>query len=381
MLKNLTSGAKCCIFARFCKKLTMINIQYSTIKLSQFKFNLPKDLIAEKPPKQRDEARLLVLHRDTGEIEHRLFKDFINYVDTDDVVVLNNTRVFPAMLYGVKEKTEAKITVTLLRELNEETRLWDVIVDPARKIRIGNKLYFGANEDMVAEVIDNTTSRGRTIRFLFDGTHEEFINKIRNMGSTPLPQDVLSLRNPVSDDAERYQTIFAKHEGAVAAPIAGLHFSRELLKRMEIKDVKVAEVTLHAGLGNFKEIEVEDLSKHRMDSEEMLLDDQCADIINNAKANGKKICCVGTTSMKAIESAVTIPGVVRPFSGWTNKFIYPPYRFTIADSMVTNFHPSESSMFIMVCAFAGTDLMLRTYQTAIKEKYKFGTYGDAMLIL
>ena len=359
----------------------MINIQYSTIKLSQFKFNLPKDLIAEKPPKQRDEARLLVLHRDTGEIEHRLFKDFINYVDTDDVVVLNNTRVFPAMLYGVKEKTEAKITVTLLRELNEETRLWDVIVDPARKIRIGNKLYFGANEDMVAEVIDNTTSRGRTIRFLFDGTHEEFINKIRNMGSTPLPQDVLSLRNPVSDDAERYQTIFAKHEGAVAAPIAGLHFSRELLKRMEIKDVKVAEVTLHAGLGNFKEIEVEDLSKHRMDSEEMLLDDQCADIINNAKANGKKICCVGTTSMKAIESAVTIPGVVRPFSGWTNKFIYPPYRFTIADSMVTNFHPSESSMFIMVCAFAGTDLMQRTYQTAIKEKYKFGTYGDAMLIL
>lgn len=381
MLKNLTSESQFRIFARFFKKVNMINTQYTTVKLSQFKFNLPKELIADKPCKVRDEARLLVLHRDTGEIEHRQFKNFIEYIDTDDVVVLNNTKVFPALLYGVKEKTEAKIQVTLLRELNPETRLWDVIVDPARKIRIGNKLYFGANEDMVAEVIDNTTSRGRTIRFLFDGPHEEFISKIRSMGNTPLPFDITAQRNAVGDDKENYQTIYAKNEGAVAAPVAGLHFSRELMKRMEIKDVKVAELTLHCGLGNFKDIEVEDLSKHRMDSEQMFLEEKCADTINNAKAAGHKICCVGTTTMKALETAVTIPGVIRPFEGWSNKFIYPPYRFTIADMMVTNFHFPESSMFIMVSAFAGSDLLMSTYLTAIKEKYKFGTYGDAMLIV
>ncbi|MBQ2508988.1 MAG: tRNA preQ1(34) S-adenosylmethionine ribosyltransferase-isomerase QueA [Bacteroidales bacterium] len=359
----------------------MINTQYTTVKLSQFRFNLPKDLIADKPSKVRDEARMLVLHRDTGEIEHRQFKNFIEYVDTNDVVVLNNTKVFPALLYGVKEKTEAKIQVTLLRELNAETRLWDVVVDPARKIRIGNKLYFGNNEDLVAEVIDNTTSRGRTIRFLYDGSHDEFIAKIRSMGNTPLPMDITSQRHAVGDDKENYQTIYAKHEGAVAAPVAGLHFSRELMKRMEIKDVKVAELTLHCGLGNFRNIEVEDLSKHRQDAEQMFLEEDCADLINNAKAAGHKICCVGTTTMKALETAVTIPGVIRPYEGWSNKFIFPPYKFTIADMMVTNFHFSESSMFIMVSAFAGSQLLMDTYQTAIKEKYKFGTYGDAMLII
>jgi S-adenosylmethionine:tRNA ribosyltransferase-isomerase len=296
-------------------------------------------------------------------------------------MVLNNTKVFPALLYGEKEKTGAKITVFLLRELNRESRLWDVIVDPARKIRIGNKLYFGHNDSLIAEVIDNTTSRGRTVRFLFDGTHEEFITTIKSLGHTPLPEDLLRLRNVMPEDAERYQTIYAKNEGAVAAPTAGLHFSRELMKRLEIKDVKVAEVTLHAGLGNFKPIEVEDLTKHRMDSEEMYIDDEACDLINTAKSNGKKICAVGTTSMKVLETAVTIPGKVRPYSGWTNKFIYPPYDFTIADMMVTNFHPSMSSMFIMVSAFAGYDLMMKAYQIAIKEKYKFYTYGDAMLIL
>ena len=351
------------------------------MKLSHFKYNLPKELMAEKPSKVRDEARLLVVDRKTGTIEHKLFKDLINYVDEGDVMVINNTKVFPALLYGEKEKTGAKITVFLLRELNRESRLWDVIVDPARKIRIGNKLYFGHNDSLIAEVIDNTTSRGRTVRFLFDGTHEEFITTIKSLGHTPLPEDLLRLRNVMPEDAERYQTIYAKNEGAVAAPTAGLHFSRELMKRLEIKDVKVAEVTLHAGLGNFKPIEVEDLTKHRMDSEEMYIDDEACDLINTAKSNGKKICAVGTTSMKVLETAVTIPGKVRPYSGWTNKFIYPPYDFTIADMMVTNFHPSMSSMFIMVSAFAGYDLMMKAYQIAIKEKYKFYTYGDAMLIL
>lgn len=351
------------------------------MKLSQFKYNLPKELMAEKPSKLRDEARLMVVDRKTETIEHKLFKDLINYVDEGDVMVINNTKVFPALLYGEKEKTGAKITVFLLRELNRESRLWDVIVDPARKIRIGNKLYFGHNESLIAEVIDNTTSRGRTVRFLFDGTHEEFITMIKSLGHTPLPEELLRVRNVMPEDAERYQTIYAKYEGAVAAPTAGLHFSRELMKRLEIKDVKMAEVTLHAGLGNFKPIEVEDLTKHRMDSEEMYIEDEACDIINNAKAAGKKICAVGTTSMKVLETAVTIPGKVRPYSGWTNKFIYPPYDFSVADMMVTNFHPSMSSMFIMVSAFVGYDLLMKAYQVAVKEKYKFLTYGDAMLIL
>jgi S-adenosylmethionine:tRNA ribosyltransferase-isomerase len=351
------------------------------MKLSQFKFNLPKDLIAEKPSKLRDEARLMVLNRENQTIEHKLFKDLINYVDTDDVVVVNNTKVFPALLKGEKEKTGAQITVFLLRELNSETRLWDVVVDPARKIRIGNKLYFGENDELVAEVIDNTTSRGRTIRFLYDGTHEEFIKVIKSMGQTPLPDEIRAMRDITNDDKERYQTIYAKVEGAVAAPTAGLHISRELMKRFEIKDVKWAELTLHAGIGNFKPIEVEDLSKHRMDAEEMHIDEECCDIINHAKQTGHKICCIGTTTMKALETAVTIPGKVNPYDGWSNKFIFPPHDFTIADMMVTNFHPSMSSMFIMASAFGGPDFVMQAYQTAIKEKYKFNTYGDAMLII
>jgi S-adenosylmethionine:tRNA ribosyltransferase-isomerase len=351
------------------------------MKLSQFKYNLPKDLIAEKPSKQRDEARLMVLDRKNQTIEHKLFKDLINYVDADDVVVVNNTKVFPALLKGEKEKTGAQITVFLLRELNAETRLWDVVVDPARKIRIGNKLYFGDSDALVAEVIDNTTSRGRTIRFLFDGTHEEFIKLIKSMGQTPLPEELRALRDITNEDKERYQTIYAKEEGAVAAPTAGLHISRELMKRFEIKDVKWAELTLHAGIGNFKPIEVEDLSKHRMDSEEMHINEACCNAINEAKQTGHKVCCIGTTTMKAIETAVTIPGKVSPYDGWSNKFIYPPHDFTIADMMVTNFHPSMSSMFIMVSAFGGPEFVMHAYQTAIKEKYKFHTYGDAMLIL
>ena len=351
------------------------------MKLSQFRFNLPKELIAEKPVRNRDEARMLVLHRDTGEVEHRLFKDFIEYVDKDDVVIANNTRVFPSLLEGEKEKTGARIEVLLLRELNEDMRLWDVIVDPARKIRIGNKLYFGTNDALVAEVVDNTTSRGRTIRLLFDGTHEEFMSIVKGMGRTPIPEELRRLRDITKDDAKDYQTIYAKNEGSVAAPVAGLHFSRELLKRMEIKDVKWVELTLHTGMGEFKPIEVEDLSKHRMDAEEMHLDQNVCDAIHTAKTTGHHICCVGTTTMRAVESAVTIPGTVRPYDGWTNKFIFPPYDFTIADMMITNFHHSMSSQFIMVSAFAGPELLMQTYQTAIKEKYRFSTYGDAMLII
>ncbi len=351
------------------------------MKLSQFRFNLPKELIAEKPPRNRDDARLLVLHRDSGQVEHRVFKDFIDYVDAGDVVIANNTKVFPALLEGEKEKTGARIEVFLLRELNPDMRLWDVIVDPARKIRIGNKLYFGTNDALVAEVVDNTTSRGRTIRFLFDGKHEEFISIIKSMGRTPLPEELRKLRDIEKSDADNYQTIYAKNEGSVAAPIAGLHFSRELLKRMEIKDVRWEELTLHAGVGEFKSIEVEDLSKHRMDAEEMHLDTGTCERIMDAKEKGKKICCVGTTTMRALESAVTIPGKLFPFDGWTNKFIYPPYEFTIADMMVTNFHHPMSHQMIMVAAFAGHELLMQTYQTAVKEKYRFSTYGDAMLIV
>ena len=351
------------------------------MKLSNFNFVLPKELIAEKPSKQRDEARLLVLHRDTGEMEHRLFKDLLNYLSEGDVVVANNTKVFPALLYGEKEKTGAKITVFLQRELNSEMRLWDVIVDPARKIRIGNKLYFGPNESLVAEVIDNTTSRGRTVRFLFDGTDEEFNKHIRSLGHTPLPDELQRLRNIENWDAERYQTIYAKEEGAVAAPVAGLHFSREMLKRFEINDIIWKELTLHCGIGNFKEIEVEDLSKHRMDAEEMHLSEDTCNAIMDAKERGNKICVVGTTTMRALESAVTIAGKVGAYDGWTNKFIFPPYKFTIADMMVTNFHHPKSSHYIMACTFGGCDFVRQAYEVAICEKYKFSTYGDAMLIL
>lgn len=351
------------------------------MKLSYYNFNLPKELIAEKPSKQRDECRMMVVHRDTLEIEHRLFKDLIEYVDEGDVVVANNTKVFPALLYGEKEKTGAKITVFLQRELNREMRLWDVIVDPARKIRIGNKLYFGPNESLVAEVIDNTTSRGRTVRFLFDGTHEEFVKHIRSLGHTPLPDELRALRDIENADAERYQTIFAKHEGAVAAPIAGLHFSRELLKRFEIKDINWQEITVHCGMGNFKIIDVEDLSKHRMDAEEMHISQDVCDNIMNAKNNGKKVCVVGTDVMRAVESAVTIIGKVSAYDGWTNKFIFDPYKFSIADMMITNFHHPKTSHYIMASAFGTPALISHAYDVAIREKYKFSTYGDAMLIV
>ena len=349
------------------------------MKLSQFKFDLPKDLIADFPSENRDESRLMVVNREKRTIEHKQFKDIINYFDDGDVFVINNTRVFPARLYGEKEKTGAKIEVFLLRELNRESRLWDVLVDPARKIRIGNKLYFGEEDELVAEVIDNTTSRGRTLRFLFDGSYEEFKATLQKLGETPLPK--IHGREVAPEDDERYQTIYAKYEGAVAAPTAGMHFSRELMKRLEIKGVDFAEVTLHTGLGNFRPIEVEDLTKHKVDSEEMYIPEKTTKIVNEAKLNNKRICAVGTTSMKALESAVSITGLIKPYNGWTNKFIFPPYEVKVANAMVTNFHLPLSPMMMMVAAYIGYDFIFDVYQEAIKEKYKFFTYGDAMLIL
>jgi S-adenosylmethionine:tRNA ribosyltransferase-isomerase len=349
------------------------------MKLSQFNFDLPEELIAKYPSENRDEARLLVVHRDTGKFEHKLFKDLIDYVDEGDVMILNNTKVFPARMYGNKEKTGAKIEVFLLRELNRESLLWDVLVDPARKIRIGNKLYFGENEELVAEVIDNTTSRGRTLRFLFDGPYEDFKQLITDLGETPLPKYIK--RDVEPQDEDRYQTIYAKEEGAVAAPTAGLHFSRQLLKRLELKGVNFAEVTLHVGLGTFRPVEVEDLTKHKMDSEQIKITQECADIVNNGKDNKKKIFAVGTTSMRTIESSVSTDGRLKPFEGWTNKFIFPPYDFSIADALITNLHTPLSTLLMMIAAFGGYDLMMEVYQEAIKEKYKFYSYGDAMLIL
>lgn len=349
------------------------------MKLSQFKFYLPSELIAERPLDNRDDSRLMVLKRKTRTIEHKSFKDILGYFDDGDVFVLNNTKVFPARLYGTKEKTGAKIEVFLLRELNRESRLWDVLVDPARKIRIGNKLYFGDDDSLVAEVIDNTTSRGRTLRFLFDGPYEDFKKTITDLGQTPLPKIHKRSVEPLDDI--RYQTIYAKHEGAVAAPTAGMHFSRELMKRLELKGVDFSEITLHVGLGNFRSIEVEDLTKHKMDSEEMLIEEAATQIINNAKENRKKIVAVGTTTMKALETAVSISGKVKPYRGWTNKFIFPPYDFTVADAMVTNFHLPMSSMMMMAAAFSGYEFLMDAYREAINEKYKFFTYGDAMLII
>ncbi len=349
------------------------------MKLSQFKFYLPSELIAERPPENRDESKMMVLNRKTRTIEHKEFKDILGYFGDGDVFVINNTKVFPARLYGTKEKTGAKIEVFLLRELNRESRLWDVLVDPARKIRIGNKLYFGDDDSLVAEVIDNTTSRGRTLRFLFDGPYEDFKKTITDLGQTPLPK--IHKRSVEPMDDIRYQTIYAKHEGAVAAPTAGMHFSRELMKRLELKGVNYAEITLHVGLGNFRTIEVEDLTKHKMDSEEMLIEENAAAIINAAKENRKKIVSVGTTSMKALETAVSISGKVKPYRGWTNKFIFPPYDFTVADALVTNFHLPMSSMMMMASAFAGYDFLIEAYKEAINQKYKFFTYGDAMLII
>lgn len=349
------------------------------MKLSQFTFDLPLNLIAQHPAKKRDESRLMVIERKTGNIENRNFKDIMDYFTDKDVFVVNNTKVFPARMYGRKEKTGAKIEVFLLRELNKPNRLWDVIVDPARKIRVGNKLYFGDNDELVAEVIDNTTSRGRTIRFLFEGTDEEFRNILETLGETPLPKYIK--RKPDEEDKERYQTVYAKYEGAVAAPTAGLHFSRELIKRLEIQGIRFAEVTLHTGLGTFRPIEVEDLSKHKMDAEYYRIDEFACKIVNKAKEENHRICSVGTTTMRALESSVTAQKLLKPSEGWTNTFIHPPYDFNIADSLVTNFHLPKTSLLIMVCAFAGYELTMEAYKKAIKDKYRFFSYGDAMLVL
>jgi S-adenosylmethionine:tRNA ribosyltransferase-isomerase len=351
----------------------------SKMKLSEFNFHLPEELIAEFPSENRDEARLMVIHRETGKIEHKLFKDLINYFSEGDVMVMNNTRVFPARMYGNKEKTGAKIEVFLLRELNRESLLWDVLVDPARKIRIGNKLYFGEDDSLVAEVIDNTTSRGRTLRFLFDGPYEEFKAKITELGETPLPKYIK--RDVTPEDEERYQTIFAKEEGAVAAPTAGLHFSRELMKRLELKGVNFGEITLHIGLGTFRPVEVEDLTKHKMDSEQVIIDKKCTEIVNEGINNKRRVCAVGTTVMRAIESSVSTDGRLNPYEGWTNKFIFPPYEFSIANCMITNFHTPLSTLLMLISAFCGHELMMEAYDIAVKEKYRFYSYGDAMLIL
>ena len=356
-----------------------MTVVMNKMKLSQFNFDLPEELIAEYPSENRDDSRMMVIHRDTGKFEHKLFKDVINYIDEGDVMIMNNTKVFPARMYGNKEKTGAKIEVFLLRELNRESLLWDVLVDPARKIRIGNKLYFGEDDSLVAEVIDNTTSRGRTLRFLFDGPYEEFKKAITKLGETPLPKYIK--REVEKTDEDRYQTIYAKEEGAVAAPTAGLHFSRQLLKRLELKGVEFAEVTLHIGLGTFRPVEVEDLTKHKMDSEQAYVTQECADIVNKAKITKQKIIAVGTTSMRTIESSVSTDGMLKPYDGWTNKFIFPPYEFSIADALITNFHTPLSTLLMMISAFGGHELIMGAYEEAIKEKYNFYSYGDAMLII
>ncbi len=349
------------------------------MKLSQFQFNLPKEKIAQEPPRWRDECKLMVLHKNTGEIEHRLFKNIIEYFGKGDTFVLNDTKVFPARLYGNKEKTKAEIEVFLLRELNREQRLWDVIVDPARKIRIGNKLYFGEDESLVAEVIDNTTSRGRTLRFLYDGTYEDFKDTLYSLGETPLPKFVRDKVKP--EDAENYQTIFAKNEGAVAAPAAGMHFSRELFNRMILKDINKAFITLHMGIGHFRSVDVEDLSKHKMDSERVIIPEETADIINRTKREKNKVLAVGVTVMRALETYVTSYDEVNPFDGWTNKFIFPPYRFAIPDAIVSNFHLPGSTMLMSVAAFGEYENVMKAYDIALKEDYKFGPYGDALLII
>lgn len=349
------------------------------MKLSQFKFDLPSSLIALYPPKNRDDSRLMVIERKTGKIKHKHFRDILQIFNEGDCLVLNNTKVFPARMYGRKEKTGAKIEVFLLRELNRQMRLWDVLVDPARKIRVGNKLYFGNDGNLVAEVVDNTTSRGRTIRFLYDGSDEELRKTLYSLGETPLPKYIK--RKPEPLDAERYQSVYAKHEGAVAAPTSGLHFSRELLKRLEIKGVELAEITLHIGLGTFRQIEVEDLSKHKMDAEYFRVDATACSIINKALDNQKRVCAVGTTTMRALETSISAQRRIKPVEGWTNLFIHPPYEFSIANCMITNFHLPKTSLLILVCAFLGYEQTMEAYKVAIKEKYRFATYGDAMLIL
>ena len=349
------------------------------MKLSQYSYEFKPELLAKHPVENRDESRLLVVDRRTGKLEHRIFKEIIDYFDENDTFVFNDTKVFPARLYGNKEKTGADIEIFLLRELNRELKLWDVLVDPARKIRIGNKLYFGDNDLWVAEVIDNTTSRGRTLRFLFDGSYEEFKEELYKLGETPLPKWIRDKVEP--EDAERYQTIFAQHEGAVAAPTAGMHFSKHLMKRMEIKGINAEFITLHVGLGNFRTVDVEDLSKHKMDSEQIFVNEPTAERINASKRGGHKIVSIGTTVMRTLESAVSTNGMINAVEGWTNKFIFAPYDFTVADAMVTNFHLPQSTQLMMVTAFGGHELVMEAYRTAIAEGYRFGTYGDAMLIL
>ncbi len=359
------------------------------MKLSQFKFKLPEERIALYPrtynPEtkyyNRDEAKLMVVHKQTGEIEHRLFKNIIEYFEEGDAFVFNDTKVFPARLYGNKEKTGARIEVFLLRELNEELRLWDVLVDPARKIRIGNKLYFGSDESLVAEVIDNTTSRGRTLRFLYDGPHDAFKETLYSQGEAPIPDDIRMHRPTEEEDLERFQNIYARHEGAVTVPVTGLHFSRELMKRMEIMGIEQAFITMHAGLGNFRSIDVEDLTKHKTDSEQMFVTKEACDIVNNAKKNGHKICAVGNTTLRALETAVGPGGFIKEFEGWTNKFIFPPYDFTVADAFVVNFQMPLTTMLMLVTAFGGYDLVMNAYKEALKSDYMFGTFGDAMLLI
>jgi S-adenosylmethionine:tRNA ribosyltransferase-isomerase len=349
------------------------------MKLSQFRYDVPKELVAQYPLDNRDDSRLMVVHRDTGKFEHRMFKDVVDIFDEGDVFVANNTKVFPAKMYGNKEKTGAVIEVFLLRELNRESLLWDVLVDPARKIRIGNKLYFGENDELVAEVIDNTTSRGRTLRFLFNGTHEEFMQTVSQLGETPLPRYMTRPAEP--EDRDRFQTIYATEEGAVAVPTAGLHFSKNLLKRLEIKGIDMAFLTLHIGLGTFREVEVEDLSKHKVDSEQLIINDQCVSQVNRGIESGKKVVAVGTTALRGLENSVSTTQTLKPFSGWTNRFIYPKYDFQIANALITNFHTPQSTLLMVTSAFAGHELTMEAYHEAIKEKYRFFAYGDALLVL
>jgi S-adenosylmethionine:tRNA ribosyltransferase-isomerase len=348
------------------------------MKLSNFKYTIPKDLVAQYPLENRDDSRMLVVDRATGTFEHKMFRDVIDMFDTGDVFVANDTKVFPAKLYGNKEKTGAVIEVFLLRELNRESLLWDVLVDPARKIRIGNKLYFGENDELVAEVIDNTTSRGRTLRFLFDGSYEEFMDRIFLLGETPIPKYLKREVEPL--DRERFQTIYARNLGAVAVPTAGLHFSKQMLKRLEIKGIDLAFLTLHIGLGTFRPVEVEDLTKHKVDSEQLIIPDDCVATVNAAKLSGRKIVAVGTTALRAMETSVSTSNTLKPFSGWTNKFIFPPFDFRISDVLITNFHTPQSTLLMLTSAFGGHDLVMDAYKEAIKEGYRFYAYGDALMI-
>lgn len=348
------------------------------MKLSQFKYKLPQDQIAQYPAPHRDECRMLVLHRKTGDIEHKTFKDILSYFSAHDTFVFNDTQVFPARLYGNKEKTGAVIEVFLLRELNADLRLWDVLVDPARKIRIGNKLYFGEDDSVVAEVIDNTTSRGRTLRFLYDGDHDEFVRSLYALGEAPIPHYLG--RRAEKSDIDDFQTVFSRHEGGVTAPTAGLHFSRHTLMRMELADIHSAYLTLHCGLSNFRDTDVEDLTKHKLESEQMFVNDECCRIVNAAKEHEHRVLAVGTTVQRALETAAGPDHRIKPFEGWTSRFIFPPYEFKIATDMLVNFHHPESTLLMLTAAFGGYDETMNAYRVALKEGYKFGCYGDCMLI-